>query len=79
MWVSVLGWIATAVFAASYFSKSARTLRWIQAGAAVLWVIYGLAIRSAPVVVANLIVAVAAMYASLRKQSDASREAASVG
>lgn len=70
MWVNALGWTATVVFATSYFSKSSSTLRWIQAGAAALWVIYGLAIRSAPVVVANFIVAMAAIYASFRRVGD---------
>ena len=66
MWLSVIGWTATAVFSSSYFFKEAATLRRIQAAAATLWVIYGLAIHSAPVVVANLIVGIAAIYTSLR-------------
>ncbi len=77
MWINALGWTATAIFAISYFAKSGSALRRIQAGAAVLWVIYGLAIRSAPVVVANVIVAVVAIYASLRKQSEPKSEAVS--
>lgn len=66
MWLSVLGWTATAVFSTSYFFKEASTLRRIQAAAATLWILYGLSIHSAPVVVANLIVGVAAIYTSLR-------------
>ena len=66
MWLNVLGWTATAVFSTSYFFKEASTLRRIQAAAATLWILYGLAIHSAPVVVANLIVGVAAIYTSLR-------------
>jgi hypothetical protein len=66
MWLNVIGWTATAVFSSSYFFKEAATLRRIQAAAASLWVLYGLAIHSTPVVVANLIVAIAAIYTSLR-------------
>ena len=66
MWLNVIGWTATAVFSSSYFFKEAATLRRIQAAAASLWVLYGVAIHSAPVVVANLIVGIAAMYTSLR-------------
>lgn len=66
MWLNVIGWTATAVFSSSYFFKEAATLRRIQATAASLWVLYGMAIHSAPVVVANLIVAIAAIYTSLR-------------
>jgi hypothetical protein len=66
MWLDALGWTATAIFSSSYFFKQAAALRRIQAAAASLWVIYGMAIGSAPVVVANVIVAVAAIYASFR-------------
>ena len=66
MWLNVIGWTATAVFSSSYFFKEAATLRRIQAAAASLWVLYGVAIHSAPVVVANLIVGIAATYTSLR-------------
>ena len=66
MWLNMIGWTATAVFSSSYFFKEASTLRRIQAAAASLWVLYGILIHSAPVVVANLIVGVAAIYTSLR-------------
>jgi len=65
VWLNVIGWTATAVFSSSYFFKEAATLRKIQAAAASLWVLYGVSIHSAPVVVANLIVGIAAIYTSL--------------
>lgn len=61
-----IGWIATAVFAASYACRRPATLRRVQAGAAVLWVVYGVSIQAAPVVVANLVVAGAALFSSFR-------------
>ena len=60
-----IGWIATAVFAGSYFCRQATTLRKVQAAAALLWVVYGFLIGAMPVVVANVIVAAAAVYSSL--------------
>jgi hypothetical protein len=63
-----IGWIATAVFASSYWWKDQGTLRRVQAGAALLWVIYGLMIGAMPVVAANLIVATVALYSSLRSE-----------
>ena len=66
MTLDLLGWIATAVFTTSYFFKDAAKLRWIQAVAALFWLSYGLAIHAMPVIVANLIVAVAAAYSSLK-------------
>jgi hypothetical protein len=66
VWLNLIGWTATAVFSSSYFFKEAATLRRIQAAAASLWVLYGVAIHSAPVIVANLIVGIAAIYTSLR-------------
>ena len=59
-----IGWLATAVFASSYFFRRAATLRKIQAGAALLWVAYGFLIGAMPVVVANVIVASAALCSS---------------
>ena len=64
MSLTIIGWLATAVFASSYFVRRSLTLRRIQAGAALLWVMYGIAIDAVPVVVANLIVAAAALYSS---------------
>jgi hypothetical protein len=62
-----IGWIATAVFAASYFCRGAATLRRVQALAACLWVGYGIIIHAAPVIVANLVVAGVAAYSSLAR------------
>lgn len=59
-----IGWVATAVFASSYFCRRATTLRRIQAAAALIWVVYGFLIGAMPVVVANVIVATAAVYSS---------------
>ena len=70
MWLSVLGWTATAFFASSYFFKQAALLRKIQAAAAVLWIVYGFQIHSGPVIASNLMVAAAAVYTSLRRRKD---------
>jgi hypothetical protein len=59
-----IGWAATAVFAVSYAWRDPSTMRRVQAAAAVLWLAYGWAIDSAPVVVANLIVAGAALLSA---------------
>ena len=57
-----LGWVATALFAASYLCKSSRSIRRIQASAALLWVGYGIWMNALPIIVANVIVAVLAVY-----------------
>ncbi len=62
--LSWIGWVATACFGLSYFFKKPATLRLIQAGAAILWISYGLLIHALPVVVANVIVALAALYST---------------
>jgi hypothetical protein len=68
MTVEMLGWLATAVFASSYLFRGQAALRRIQAGAACLWVGYGLAIHALPVVAANAIVAAAALWSSMPKR-----------
>jgi hypothetical protein len=60
-----VGWLATAVFAVSYFCKG-KQLRIVQGLAALLWMSYGLMIRAVPVVVANLIVSSLALYSAWR-------------
>ena len=65
--LNAIGWVATAVFAASYFFRRPATLRKIQAGAACLWIVYGLLLGALPVVAANVIVAVAALWSSRKR------------
>lgn len=60
-----IGWVATALFASSYFLKQPVALRKVQAGAALLWVVYGLMIHALPVVVANVVVAAVAVASGL--------------
>ena len=67
--LDAIGWIATAIFSASYFFRRPAALRRLQAAAACLWVVYGLAIGATPVVVANVIVAAAALYSSLSRRT----------
>jgi hypothetical protein len=64
-----LGWVATAVFSASYFVRRRTTMLVVQIGAALLWLGYGALTRAAPVMVANGIV-VAAALASIRRRPD---------
>ena len=58
----LIGWLATAAFASSYFFKNTRVLRYIQALAAGLWIIYGLFLQAYPVVASNLLIAVLAVW-----------------
>ena len=64
-----VGWLATAVFMASYFTKQPTTLRRVQGVAAGLWALYGVLIHSLPVIVANILVASVAVLSSFRKPS----------
>jgi hypothetical protein len=59
-----LGWLATAVFAVSYFTKQPVTLRRVQGIAALVWASYGVAIHALPIIVANVIVAAVAVWTS---------------
>ena len=61
-----IGWVASAIFASSYFCKQPATLRRVQALAALMWMAYGLLIHALPVIVANMVVAGMALYSSFR-------------
>lgn len=67
MKLDAIGWVATAIFSSSYFFRQPAMLRRIQALAACLWIAYGLAIGSFPVIAANVIVALAALYSSWKR------------
>lgn len=69
--VDGIGWLATAVFMSSYFSKRATTLRRIQGAAACLWALYGVLIHALPIVVANVLVAGVAIASSFRPEGAA--------
>lgn len=65
-----IGWIAAATFAASYFFKDQKTLRLIQAVAALMWMTYGIVNHSWPIIVANAVVtAMAAGSALMRSRT----------
>ena len=66
--VDLIGWVATAVFAVSYFCSSPLRLRLTQAFAALLWLSYGILIKAPPVIVANLIVATLALSSTFKKR-----------
>ncbi len=65
---ALLGWTATAVFVGSYFFARPAALRALQMSGALLWIIYGLWIGAAPVVVANLLVLSAAAWTLARER-----------
>lgn len=61
-----VGWLATAIFAVSYFVRNPARMRWVQAAAALCWITYGVLLHATPVIVANVIVASLAVVSSLR-------------
>jgi hypothetical protein len=61
-----VGWLATAVFLVSYFTKTTTALRRVQGLAAGLWALYGVLIHSLPVIVANVLVASVAIISSIK-------------
>ena len=61
-----IGWLATAIFAASYFFRNPATMRWVQACAAICWILYGVLLHATPVIAANLIVVTLAALTAWR-------------
>jgi hypothetical protein len=64
----VLGWVATAVFVASYFFARPLTLRRVQMLGAAMWVVYGARLNAYPVIVANVLVLAAAWACAPREE-----------
>ena len=67
--VEYIGWAATGVFVSSYFSRKPSLLRACQMVGALLWLLYGIAIKATPVIVANILVFSAAAWTLLRHSS----------
>ncbi len=61
-----IGWFATFLFALSYLFRNPQKLRYFQAIAATVWIVYGLNITAYPVVVANAVVASLALASAWR-------------
>ena len=66
-----LGWVATCVFAGSYFFRRAGVLRALQMCGAALWILYGFLIHAIPVIAANALVFVAAAWTARQPWSSA--------
>ena len=61
-----IGWLATGLFALSYFVRQEFNLLRLQTVSACLWITYGLAIGAMPVVIANVVVASGASLKAFR-------------
>lgn len=64
-----VGWMATAVFVASYFFSKPAMLRGLQMLGSVLWMTFGVLIASKPVIVANVLVFAAAGWTLVRDRA----------
>jgi hypothetical protein len=64
--IEALGWVATAVFVASYFFRRPESLARAQMAGALLWAAYGVLMKAPPVIAANVLVLAAAAWKSRR-------------
>lgn len=64
-----VGWMATAVFVASYFFSKPAMLRGLQMLGSALWMTFGVLIASKPVIVANVLVFAAAGWTLVRDRA----------
>jgi hypothetical protein len=71
--VEILGWAATAVFVASYFTRASLLTR-VQMIGALMWIAYGALQHALPVVVANLLVFAAAGWTARRSRPQTAAE-----
>ena len=68
-----IGWLATAMTVASYFCRSPRVLRGVQAVAALVWMTYGVVISAGPIIAANVLVAAVAAWTTWKGPGAAGR------
>jgi hypothetical protein len=77
--ISWLGWVATALFVASYFCARPAALPATQMLGAPLWVLYGVLIGAPPVIVANVLVIAAAAWTATRGLTGGKRSSGGLG
>ena len=70
-WVDIVGYVASALVAASFMMKSLVKLRWVSLVGSLVFVAYGSLIGAWPVVVTNAVVAIANLV-RLRKEAGTS-------
>ena len=58
-WVEVVGYVASALVAASFFMKSLTRLRWVSLTGSLIFVVYAALIGAWPVLITNVVVALA--------------------
>ena len=63
----LVGWAATVAFAGSYFMPE-RRMRLVQMVGAALWLAYGVLLGEPPIIVANTLVLVVALFTTLRRR-----------
>jgi hypothetical protein len=63
-----IGWGATAVFVGSYGFRRPNATRMLQAFGACLWIAYGILLGARPVILANTLVAGAALLSLWRER-----------
>jgi uncharacterized protein with PQ loop repeat len=71
--IACVGWLATAVFVASYLLTRPLALRVVQMLGAALWLLYGVLLGAPPVIVANALVMAAAGWTAVRALRQSSR------
>ena len=64
--MQLIGWVATGLTVVSYFCRNPRTLRLVQATAALVWLTYGVVIGAKPIIAANVLVAGVAGWTTWR-------------
>ncbi len=65
--LQLIGWFATALTLASCFCYDPKVIRRVQAGAALVWISYGVAIAAPTIIGANVLVAGVAAWSSVRR------------
>jgi hypothetical protein len=60
--IEVIGWIAMCITISSFFFAEMKTLRIINLIGCLIWMIYGTAIVSTPIVITNAAIALSHLY-----------------
>ncbi len=69
-----IGWLATAIFGASYFFRSPASCAWCRLSPRCAGSVHGVMLHAMPVIAANVIVVTLAVYSAWRNALEANEK-----
>ena len=68
--IEIIGWVAMCITISSFFFQEMKTLRIVNLIGCLIWMVYGTAIVSTPIVITNVAIGLSHLYWFLNTSKD---------